>query len=166
MPRAQDGDGPLPGLQCGPVGDGVDTPGQAADDGHSRTGYVVGQPVSGLTAVGGGPPGPDDCHGPFIFWKNLASDVQHRRTVVDLLQAGRVLVVVPGQCLDPCFSQTIKLGVGVDSVPAADDKLNGTGVESRRLQVRAPGVPGPFERAEVVLKQVEPGPADPWHAVE
>ena len=82
---AQNGDRPLSRLQRGAVGDGIDAACQSADDGDARSRHVVREGAGRLTSVGRRLPGADDGHGALVLRRQLPTDVEHRRQVVDLL---------------------------------------------------------------------------------
>ena len=163
---AENGEGAESALDRRPVRRRVDATGQPADDGYAGMGQALGELAGRLPPVGRGPPGADDGDGPLVLRDDLPLDVEDGRQVVYLLEAGRILVVVPGEGADAALLQPAQLGVRVDGGPSGYDHLRGASVQPGGLEGGAAGLPRCGQGAEVLLQQQEPRPPDAGHAVE
>ncbi len=85
-PTAQHGDCAPASLQAGPVGHGVDPPGQPADDRHARLGQPAAHHARCLFAIDRSPPRADDGHRPLVPFFDAAAHIEQGRSVVDLAQ--------------------------------------------------------------------------------
>jgi len=147
-PAGEHGDRPPAGVEGGAVGNAVDAARQAADHRHVAPGQLGRQPVRHLAAVGGGVARPDHGHAPLVLGTELPAQVEHRRRVVDIGQAGRVGRVGEGLHGDARALQALHHRRDVDTRPRRHGRGHGLGVESRFDQRRRRGGPGLLHAAE------------------
>ena len=163
---AENGDGSRPGVERRAVRHAVHAPRQPADYRNAAGGYLRRQLSRGFAPVSGRSARPDHRHRALVAGQNLALDVQQRRLVVNLLQARRIVVVVPSQRADAGADDALHLIVRVDLASGFDDLARGGSVQPRAAQVRQPRAPSLAKRAEMPFHQRHPRAPDPGHAVE
>ena len=126
----ENGYGPAPCIQCRLVSDPVDSQGESADYRHTRFRHVLRQMVRRLPSIRRGLASAYHGYRALVVRRQLASNVQHRRHVVDLLQSGGVLVVVPRQRRYPRLRNPVEFGVGVDAELPGGYRGGGLAVEA------------------------------------
>src|SRR5688500_3850553 len=105
--------------------DTIDAPGEAADDRDALAGEVNREMISSLPSIGRSAARANDRNSPPVVRLEVAPHERDRRLVVDLLQAGRVLGVVPRVCLHARLAHELQLVQRVDLAALLDDARDG-----------------------------------------
>ena len=151
---AEHGDGALAGVERGPMRYSVGClePSRLRWL-HRAPRQVVGEPVRGFTLIGRSPPCAHHRHRALVFRQEVATHVENRGKVVDFLQPGRIVGVVPSDRPDAVVVKSFQFDVRVYGRPASGYLLQCPFVQARVFQFGAAGPPGILQGAESVQKQ-------------